>query len=198
MQNRLISKFLERKGIQLISGNGGDIMLPFFLALLHWDIFASALKGMNEKHELLRVKNLWREKINNFVKIAMNTYSLEEFDEEYMPEVERFIDYIHDDIILTRVAVANCLTMVDDFDKKVRVSDVLVSNIVIQMAEKFWEMVFKQKNPDLVAMDRLSTRYARMYCPVREDIDLNASKQLSGMVERLCKKTVKYIEKELK
>lgn len=198
MKNKLIEKFLERRGIKLISGKGGDIMLPFFLALLHWDIFASALGKGDEKHEMARVKNLWRSKINNFVRIAMNTYSLEEFDEEYMPEVERFMEYVHDDLVLTKVAVSGCLSMVEDFNKKVKTSDVLVANIVIQIAEKFWEATYHQANPDLVAMDRLSTRYARLYCPVRSNVDLNASEELSKMVAQLCRKIIKYIDKEVK
>lgn len=195
--NKITEKFLERRGMTLVSGKGGDIMLPFFLAIIHWDIFAASLKGLGEKHELLRTKNLWRSKIQNFVNVAMNTYSLEEFDEEYMPEIEKFTSYIHNDLMLTKVAVSNCLSSIDDFKVKNVVSDIMLSNILIQFAEKMWKVIFHTSNIDLQAMDRLSVKYARLYYPTRENIDLNKSQALSDAVVNLCKKVLKYIDEEL-
>lgn len=194
--NALTQKFLDRRGISLVKGNGGDIMLPFYLAILHWDLFATHLKGVGEKHELLRTKNLWREKIQSFVGVAMNTYSMEEFDEEYMLEIDKFTEYINEELDATRDAVKGCLPIDDERTLEV-VSNVMLSNILIQLADKMWRGIFKRTNIDLLAMDRLSTKYARLYFPCREDIDLNQSEALSNSVVVLVKKILKYIDSQL-
>ncbi len=196
----MIDTYLKSIGMKRIKGDGLDPILPFIMMDAMYQIYTKEIKPLPCRHELKHVKKTWIENYNVFNRSFFRAFNVEQ-QGEVIDMMDSFEQYIHNDMLIAKLAIMNEMKDLSTDDANVCASCVLC-NILAQAAHIVWSKIFlnsrlkERTNIQIQGIEKCSTRFMNLYHSQISDrhVDPNKSKRIVDSVDILCKKMIKWLK----
>lgn len=196
----MIDTYLKSIGMKRIKGDGLDPLMPFIMMDAMYQIYTKEIAPLPCRHELKHVKKSWIESYNVFNREFFRAFNVDEQGEviDLMDDFEKFI---HNDVLIAKLAIMNELRDLPTEDASVCASCVMC-NILAQAAHIIWSKIFgkcRLLNPAgkyILGVEKNSTKFMNLYHSriSTRHVDPNRSKKIVDSVDILCKKMVKWVK----
>lgn len=196
----MIDTYLKSIGMKRIKGDGLDPLMPFIMMDAMYQIYTKEIAPLPCRHELKHVKKSWIEGYNVFNREFFRAFNVDEQGEviDLMDDFEKFI---HNDVLIAKLAIMNELRDLPTEDASVCASCVMC-NILAQAAHIIWSKIFgkcRLLNPAgkyILGVEKNSTKFMNLYHSriSTRHVDPNRSKKIVDSVDILCKKMVKWVK----
>lgn len=198
--SEMINTYLKSIGMKRIKGEGLDPLLPFIMMDSMYQIYTKEIAPLPCKHELKHIKKSGIENYNVFNRDFFRAFNVEE-QGEVIDLMDDFEQFIHNDVLIAKLAIMNEMKDLSTEDASVCASCVMC-NILAQAAHIVWKKIFgkcRLLNPAgkyILGVERSSTKFMNLYHSSisMRHVDPNKSKPIVDSVDILCKKMVKWVK----
>lgn len=169
MRREIAEAYLKSRGLRLKEGDIEDdqIFLPYLVMDTVYQIYCRTVKPLPVKHELKRMKSGMRDAYMRFNRGFFRAFTQEQQD-EIIDAMDGFDAYIADTLTITRAAVSSTVSFLD-FDLQMKMTDMLLMNILANSAGIFYHDMFRglperyRHEPNIEAMATLARRFGDAY-----------------------------------
>ena len=197
--NEIVDKWLASIGMKRVSGSSLEPILPFFMLDAAYNMWLKDVSPIECRHEAKKMKKEWVTRYGLFNRQFFRAFSLDE-QCEITDKMDSFDAYIGNHVMIAKVQVMGVMRDLET-EQAVRCASLLIINILCQSAQIVWRNVYKnsrfgdQDNPDIHALERLSSRFMNAYHSGISDrnVNPNESKPLVDAVDVLCQKMIRWL-----
>ncbi len=197
----IVDTYLAYRNMKLSAANGRDdsrMLVPFYLMDASYQIYCKDIKDLNCAHKLQAARNRWKENYRRFNAAFFMPFN-DDQREFIVDQMDEFYDYIHYKIVLLKTTIMNVFSPDASTDEKVILSSVLASNALAQMAQNYYEDMYrdeyfrKTRNHTIECVVRSSYDFAKHF-PVSKTVDLTSSDAVSQQITLLVREVISYLK----
>lgn len=191
-------KYLKSINLKLDRGDYTAVLMPYIMMDLQYQIYCDKIKDYKFRHDAKNWKKYWIK--------AYNEWN-ESFFALYEPDEKVFItdlmdglhDAIHNDLVKIKCAVNNLLSFCEIKDKNLK-SDLLVCNLIAQVAHIFWECSHKNRfnvvpvSTHIQNVEHWTYELANKWHPLDRDVSMRNDKEIGKLVDAMVGRIVDFVK----
>lgn len=177
------------------------MLVPFYLMDASYQLYCRDIKSFNCSHKIRQAKTRWNESYRKFFADFFMAFNPDQ-QEFITDQMDEFEDYIHNKVVMLKSTVMKVFRPEASFDEKKILASVLTCNALAQMAQFVHrdmfrgEMLQPKNDPHVDAVIKSSYDFAKNF-PVTKGVDLTSSKEVSAMINTLCKEVLRFLNLKL-
>lgn len=193
----ILDAFCKSRGLTRKKGASPEPLLPFLMMDCVYQMYCEWIVKLDCRFETKRYRNDWRKAYQELNKNFFKAFDIDQAD-AVIDMMDDFEKYIHNDLVITKVAIIDCLEEDRSLEEQQVASSCLLGEVLCWSAMVVWKRVFEKAHQMDVhdQIDRMRKsihRFINAWYKPRTHICISDDPKCEQAITALCNKMIWYL-----
>lgn len=193
----ILDAFCKSRGLTRTKGATPEPLLPFMMMDCVFQMYCKWVAKLDLKHECKRYRSEWKKAYSDMNRAFFRAFNEEQTD-AVIDMMDDFDKYIHNDLVIAKVAIIDCLDDGRTLDEQQVASSCILSEVLCWSAMVVWDNVFKATRQMDVHehIDRIRKsihRFINAWYRPEKHVNVADDPKCEAAITALCHKMIRYL-----